>query len=225
MNTRGYGRWITSALVVGAAVTGLSACTNDSPAPGPGGTAAGQGEDTAGIERRRAGRAEGSIRLGDLNKPKTAQEVGAPFDPCAVTWADFPAPVRPTDGQPHAPRLSQPGPDDPFKVNCIHDHSGKIEISMDGSGSPGTSARFFAKVIWGDQLDVGKIPNTTPKTWGGKAGVTKPLADSPQGKSCLGAMSLGTGVAIVDVLNGRFPSVDPCAVVDSLLTAIAAKTP
>lgn len=225
MNTR-TGRWITSALVVGAAVTGLSACSDDPPAPGPGGTAAGQGEDTAGIERRRAGRAEGSIKLGDLNKPKNAAEVGAPFDPClVVTWADFPAAVRPDDGKPHAPRLSQPKPDDPYKINCVHDNSGAIKIEMDGSGSPGTSARFSVQIIWGDELEVGKIPNTTPKTWGGKTGVTKPLADSPAGKSCLGAMNVSKGVAIVDVLNGRYPSIDSCAVVDSVLTAIAAKTP
>jgi hypothetical protein len=205
----------------------LTACTDGEP-----GNAAGSGaqqaaaetaeKDAAAAARRRAGREPGSIRLGDLNKPKTAAEVGAPYDVCSLAWTDVPAEVRPMDGKPHTPTLDAPTKDDPFLVRCRYDNSGKTAINGHGA----TDGYFILGVAWGDQVetDPAKISGATAKSWSGKAGLIQRLPDMPhKGKSCIGSVKLSKGAALVDVTNGRFPNIDPCTVVDVALTVVAGK--
>lgn len=216
--------------VVAAAVLGtLAACSDTEPgnAAGSGATQAAaenveKEKDAAAAARRRAGREPGSIRLGDLNKPATAKEVGAPYDVCSLAWTDLPVEVRPMDGKPHKPTLDAPKQDDPFLVRCRYDNSGKIAINSES----GPSGYFILGVGWGDKIetDPAKISGSTAKSWNGRAGLIQRLPDKPEkGKSCIGSVKLSKGAVMVDVTNGRFANVDPCTVVDAAL-AIAAKS-
>ncbi|WP_394622466.1 hypothetical protein JNUCC0626_49910 (plasmid) [Lentzea sp. JNUCC 0626] len=217
-------------LLVTAALLGTGACTGpDTDAAGPAGTGAtGTAQADPGIEKRRAGRAEGSLVLGDLNKPKTAQELGAPFDPCStITWNDFPAEVRPDDGKPHTPQLRQPGKDDPFDIRCAFDNSGKVAINPDGSSTGTPGGYFIVSVVWagGDKLnaDPAKRQGAEAKTWNGKAGLIQRFPDDPKsGKSCIAMAKLGNGVGGASVTNGRFGT-DPCVIADALVNAITAR--
>ncbi|WP_424187626.1 hypothetical protein ACOBQX_07465 [Actinokineospora sp. G85] len=179
--------------------------------------------------RRRAGRTEGAITYGDLNGPKKADEVGAPFDPCTTpTWADLPTEVRPTDGRPHSPTLREPEEQDLFAVSCLFDNSGKVVISPEGGSPIDQDGRFQVQVVWGTELDADptRHENATGKVWNGKQGLIKPLPENPAlGKQCIGMVALNTGVAGALVSNNKFPTVDPCTVVDAALAAITAKTP
>jgi hypothetical protein len=215
-------------LLVTAALLGTGACTGPDTAGPAGSGVTGTAQADPGIEKRRAGRAEGSLVLGDLNKPKTAQELGAPFDPCStVTWNDFPAQVRPSDGKPHTPQLRQPGKEDPFDVRCLFDNSGEVSINADGGGNPQGGGRFLVSVVWasGDKLnaDPAKAQGAEAKTWNGKPGLIKRFPDDPKsGKTCLGMAKLSNGVGGASVTDSRFGG-DPCAVADALVNAIAAR--
>ncbi|UVS80576.1 hypothetical protein [Actinokineospora sp. UTMC 2448] len=186
-------------LVTAALITALAGCA-DHPAA------------TIQPDHRRA---EGSVQLGDLNNPKTAAEVGAPFDPCALTWADFPAAVRPVDGKPHSPIAQTLLPNSPFSVNCLYDNS--------------TDQRsvFAVSVVWSRSkldADPGKHRGSTARSWNNRRGLIKPFTDRKHGKACLGLVTLSTGVAGASVRNSRFRDTHPCTVVDALLNAITAKT-
>lgn len=222
-----YGQLVGFTLAAAAIFGTMAACSGTDPgnAAGSGATQAApenaeKEKDAAAAARRRAGREPGAIRLGDLNKPKTPAEVGAPYDVCSLAWTDVPVEVRPTDGKPHQPTLDAPKKDDPFLVRCRYDNSGEIAINGGGAGY------FILGVGWGDQIetDPAKISGSTAKSWNGKAGLIQRLPDKPQkGKSCIGSVKLSKGAAMVDVTNGRFPNIDPCTVVDAALAVVAAK--
>lgn len=226
-----YGQWMGAALLLGVSLAGVVACGDSAPSDGAvtaEGAAQGGGEDVAGRERRRAGRAEGAITLGDLNKPKSAAEVGAPFDPCALGWAAFPVEVRPVDGKPHAPTARQPKPEDPYSVSCVYDNSGKVSFGVDGGAVAATAGTYFVvSVVWGERLnaDPAKREGAQPKSWNGRNGLVHRQPDDPQrGAGCVTLVALGKGVAGVSVTNSRFPGVDPCVVGDAVITAITTTT-
>ncbi|SER20141.1 hypothetical protein [Actinokineospora terrae] len=205
---------------VGSGVTGP-------PHTSPGRQVRDQDGARDGVEQRRGGRAPGAIVLGDLDRPRDARQVGAPFDPCSVTWQDFPPAVRPTDGKPHPPALRSPGKDDPFDVRCAFDGVGTIRIPTDGAAGGPVGGYFLTSVVWGTRLnaDPAARAGSVAKTWSGKPGLQARVDDAKSGPGCVGLARLAHGVAGVSVTNGLFPGVDPCAVVDSVLTAITARTP
>ncbi|CRK57005.1 hypothetical protein [Alloactinosynnema sp. L-07] len=219
-------------LVTTVVVLGVSACgdSNDN-ATGPVGAGVtaenSEPQTDPGLEQRRAGRGEGTIKLGDLNKPKDATEVGAPFDPCTtITWADFPGEVRPTDGKPHPPQLRAPEKDDPFDVRCLFDNSGAITLDSNGDRTGAQGSYFMVSVVWGTKLeaDPAKRKGSEAKTWTGKSGLIHRMPDDPKtGKGCIGLATLGSGVGGVAVTNSRFGT-DACAVVDALMGAITTRS-
>lgn len=213
-----------SAVLLGVlAVAALTACSGDTD-PSPAGPEQPTVQDQA-AEQRRAGRAKGSIALGDLNKPKSFDDVGAPFDPCALDWSDLPEQVRPTDGKPHAPQLRHIDEDDPFVIRCLYDNSGKVVLKADGTRA-GNSGHFIVSVVWGTEIqaDPAKRKNAEAKTWDGKPGLIQRFPDDPKtGKSCLGLIRLSEGVGGASVTNGRF-DVDACAVAEAAVKAITART-
>lgn len=218
-------RVVSSAVVVLVAAGFGSACNDDSSVPGGQPSSAAAGPDGQ-VEQRRGGRAEGSVTLGDLNRPKSAAEAGAPFDPCGLSWEDFPAGVRPADGKPHKPSAQQPRKNDPFEINCVYDNSGAITLESDGSSAGPSGGVFAVSVIWSASRlvpDASKHKGSTAKSWNDRPGLIKPFTDRKHGAACLGLVMLSKGVGGVSVRNSRFRSVDPCAVVDAVLAAITAK--
>lgn len=211
------------------AATALAGCS-DNPgggATGPIGSGVAPGEsqeEAKEAEARRGGRAEGSIVIGDLNKPKSAEESGSPFDLCSLKWEDFPAAVRPTDGKPHTPTARTPEADDPFAAKCLYDNSADTKIDMD-TGATSSAGIFMASVVWGEKLDAdpSKRTGATPKSWNERAGLITTFDDPKHGKACLGLVTLSKGVAGVSITNSRFKDVDPCAVVDALLNVVTAR--
>ncbi|SDD56596.1 hypothetical protein [Actinokineospora iranica] len=234
---RSYVRAAMSAGAVLTAILTAGGCTSsdENTAAGPAGSgvsdqaAPGRPQSAdPGAEERRAGRATGSIPLGDLDKPKSAGQAGAPFDPCGsdgLDWADWPAPVRPTDGKPHAPTQIKPGGDG-TGVQCRWDNSGAITIGPGGSSAP-QGGLFTTTIAWGRDLqtDPAKRPGSTTKTWGGRSGWSLP-GNSKSGPTCTAVADLGEGrgAAGVVVQNARFAADAPaCDVVDSVINAIVAQ--
>ncbi len=214
---------ITAATLI--AVAALTACTEEPTAP-PASVSSSAAPVDPDAEQRRGDRAEGSIKLGDLNKPKAASEVSAPFDPCGLSWQVFPAQVRPADGKPHTPTARQPGPDDPYEVDCRYDNSEPLTLDTNGNHTPTTKKIFTASVVWSATklvADPTKHAGSTSKTWNNRPGILKPYNDPKHGNACLGLVTLSTGVAGVSIKNSRFPNTDPCTIVDAVLTAITAK--
>lgn len=215
---------ILGLVLIAVAAAGI-ACTDTTDTPPTEESA----EDTTavddGVQQRRAGRAPGSLTLGDLNKPPTPDDVGAPFDPCGLAWTDFPAAVRPTDGKPHKPTPQAPGKNDPYELYCRYDNSGTLTVSSDGTTS-GATGRFIVSVVWGRKLstDPAKHPGATQKTWSGKPGLIDRQKTDKNGTACTGYIRLSAGVAATSVTNSAFPDVDPCTVADAIMTAVAAKT-
>jgi hypothetical protein len=220
-------------------VLGVSGCTGGGDGQAsPGGPAgaglsgqATQGRDQGNdkeAEARRAGRATASVVLGDLDKPKSAKDVGAPFDPCGgdgLDWTAWPAPVRPADGKPHQPRQIKPGGDG-TGVQCRWDNSGAITVGPGGASAP-EGGYFTTTIAWGRDLeaDPAKRQGSTAKTWGGRPGWSLP-GTSQAGPTCTAVVDLGDGrgAAGVAVVNGRFSTAVPaCDVADTVLTAIVAK--
>ena len=220
----------TRATAVGLVLTAVAllgiACTTTSSPPAEPPPPAAEVSDTPAedpaAEQRRAGREIGGIALGDLNKPPSPEQVGSPIDPCALSWTDFPAPVRPTDGKPHKPTPQPPGRDDPWEIYCRYENSGALVLENGKTTS--SSGRFIVSVMWGRKLsaDPGRHAGAEQTTFAGKKGL---LDRQPDGKAggCVGYVDLATGAAATSVTNGTFPKVDPCDVVTAVMTAVATK--
>jgi hypothetical protein len=224
-------QWL-AVIIIAAALAGITSCdsTNgpDQPAADPS-SASGAASADPDAGPRRAGRTS-ALALGDLNKPKTAQELGAPFDPCGLQWTDFPAEVRPTDGTPHAPTLRAPQEGDGFDLRCLYDNSGKIRVDVNNPQSSGVEGGYFlVSVIWDHEagLDPAKTQGATAKTFNGRPGLVARSPDDAKtgARLCLAAVRVGAGGAAgVSVTNSRFKQTDPCTVAETVVTAIAAKT-
>lgn len=227
-------RHFVSLIATITALTGIAACTNKSATTPPTASSASAAATATrdadpDAEQRRAGRAAGSIALGDLNRPKDAKQLNAPFDPCALQWEDFPAAVRPTDGQAHAPTLRAPGKDDTYDIRCLYDNSGRIKIDPNNPTASGPEGGYFLVSIFWDStasVDPAKTKGSTAKSLSGRPGlVLRPPDDARTGsKLCLAAVKVGNGAGGVSVTNGRFKDVDPCVVAETLAAVIATKT-
>jgi hypothetical protein len=223
------GHWLRLVAVI-TAIGGISSCSSKSATTQPTeSSAAVSATHDADAEQRSAGRAAGSIALGDLNRPKDAKQINAPFDPCALRWDDFPAQVRPTDGQAHAPTLRAPGEKDTYDIRCLYDNSGRIKIDPNNPTASGPEGGYFLVSIFWDStasVDPAKTKGSTAKSWSGRPGlVLRPPDDARTGsKLCLAAVKVGNGAGGVSVTNGRFKDVDPCMVAETLAAAIATKT-
>lgn len=150
---------------------------------------------------------------------KSAAGSNHSVDPCAVSWTDFPASVRPADpaakGLPTRPREGEP-----FVAACTYSNSTQADGSPDKPTGPGA---FAARILWSLNLDTTKMAKgATPKTWGGRVGGLQAYGGK-DGAGCLGYMAVGAGHVAVQLLNNRFPSADACGMVDGLMTAFAVK--
>jgi hypothetical protein len=143
--------------------------------------------------------------LGDLDPPPSAQEVGAPFDPCtAVGWAGYPRHLRPDPPDDPVPELV--GSASPYLVGCQFDN-GELQ-SLLVWGMPGghftadPAARSGSTSTWfGDQRGV-------------EHSTTRPGGDP----HCYSAIQLANGIAAMDT---SLPGGDPCSVNRGVLTLLA----
>lgn len=226
-------------LVTAAALACVAGCTSSDtnhPAAGPDVHDATQ-ETSAGAAakptdsdpgQRRAGRDPAKPQeLGALNKPPSAQDVGAPFDPCALSWNAFPPEVRPDpqDTDNHAPRLKKPDLDQ-WTVECEYDNSGSITVDPNGNNSSGPQGGYLIiSVSWAKdgQADPSNAPGSQPKTWDGKPGFELSQPDDPQlGQLCMSSVKLSTGSGVTTVANSRFRNQkSACDIADASAKAIA----
>lgn len=133
--------------------------------------------------------------------------------------------MRPTDGKPHTPAARAIQPDDPYEVRCVYDNSGALVLDSQGNNAGTSGGMFLVSVVWSANklnADPAKRRGSTARSWNDRAGLVATYNDKKHGKACLGLVTLSRGVAGASVTNSRFRTVDPCAVVDSLLTAITA---
>jgi hypothetical protein len=98
------------------------------------------------------------------------------------------------------------------------------------AGAGGTAEKptgpgaFAARVTWTTAFDATRFAaGSTAKTWSGKSGGVKPYV-GPEGVGCLAHVGFGTGYVTIQLLNNRFPAADSCAVADTVLAAISART-
>jgi hypothetical protein len=224
-----------------AAVSYLSACssdpssenTNTPSTPAPTSVSSAPGDTNGDVQQRRAGREPQT--LGNLQpKPKTGTELGAPFEPCGLSWNDFPEQVRPKDNQPHAPTPQEIGRDVQWDVECDYDNSGPTDVTVQPGGGPPKvqdGAVFKVIIAWAKSgtADPAKNPGSQPKEWSGRPGFLKPAPPHPTlGEGCTAAIRLRAvtgaagGSALVFVSDARFP-MPACDVADKLAAVIATK--
>ncbi|MBW0115731.1 hypothetical protein [Pseudonocardia abyssalis] len=156
--------------------------------------------------------APGAFALGSLEDFPTADDVGAPFDPCAtVGWSAFPAAVRPPGIDPR-PFPSPVDTDTLYRVGCDYSSDALASIlswgpaagaySTDPAARPGVATQF-----------------------GGRPGLEHRAAPaSGEAPLCLSTMQLGNGIAGVVTL-ARDTTEDLCAVNRAVLEALAPLVP
>ncbi|PRW63458.1 hypothetical protein CEP50_10270 [Actinopolyspora mortivallis] len=206
------------------AVAFLGGGCGDSDRPGPDPT---RSTETA---EDSAGGAEGTneqtqpVVLGDLDPPRDARELGAPFDPCdSGLWQAVPERVRPPE----------PGEDEPV-VLSPQDNEGTpqgltCKFANHQTSAEGTDGVLRVYVSWGRTLRPLESPERT--TFGsGTPGAIKrsravfrrdsegnPTATAPK---CAAEAELSEGEAAVSVLNPAFPDVAPCDVARAVMDRV-----
>ncbi|MCE7012137.1 hypothetical protein LWC34_56400 [Kibdelosporangium philippinense] len=171
--------------------------------------------------------APGAVKLGDLNPPKSWQEVGAPADPCTVIgWEAFPPEARDSKGL--KPTRRPPEKDSVFKAACRFE-AGGAELTVDkDKGATSKLSVMIALIVWGDDAsgmsaDPAKRKGSVAKEYSGKPGLEEGGTSSNGDPECLGIVQTSKGYWGISVTNAAFPNVQPCAISNSVLTAIAAK--
>lgn len=165
------------------------------------------------------------IVLGDLDPRVDAASVDAPFDPCKIGWDVFPAPVRPDKAV--TPRLRAPKQGDIFSTACRYENSGTVELKP--GQQAGLGATFMTLIAWaapddGMSANPAEHPNARPATFAGKSGLLKPGTNKTTGEAqCTAIVDLGggRGVAGISITNGRFTTVDTCAIAQAVGDAVA----
>lgn len=217
-----------------AAVTPGSASTSDRAPDAPQGTdSSPEPSEEAGswfTPKPRAstedpsGKAERTVTtLGALHPPPSADEVGAPYDPCTVVdWSDFPEQVRPRAAKPRKPTPRTPDKNSAYAIACAWEANGPIV--RDANGKSTGAGMFSTWIVWGKAGEMNpNPPKSNPATFGTAQGSLVTSATSQGAPMCTGFAALPTGVAGVSVLNSRVPQMDSCALVTDLLTRIAAR--
>jgi hypothetical protein len=153
--------------------------------------------------------AQGAVALGDLNPPPTAEQVGAPFDPCTVAgWEVYPPELQP--GPNKLPARAQPEPDSGWAVGCSFN-----------------TGPMFSILVWGRPVgafsaDPAARPGSVPVRFGGKAGTEQRGAGDGGEPQCYSAVQLADGVA---AMSTTLDAGDPCAANRGVLEQVAAKVP
>lgn len=226
------------ATAASAAMT-LTSCTTTVPGTA---TPAGATPDTAGSSTAvttptpgsaapsGSDRPDAPITLGDLDQRVDAASVGAPYDPCSIGWAAFPAEVRPTKTD-AKPSLRPPRDNDAFAIACRYDNGDTVEATVDEQGNPSsnTGRDFLALIVWARPGQVSANPadhtGSSATTYGGKQGVLKPGKDRKGNAMCTAIIQLANGVGGVSLTNGRFPDIDTCSIAHTVADKIAATAP
>lgn len=158
-------------------------------------------------------------------------ESNAPFDVCGtITWADFPAAVRPANP------LREPVPmdldeDDVIAAGCRYDNSEAVEIEIcvpppcADTSPPELGDPFLVNIVWRTTaLDPDNQPSESyPVRIEGSRGVVLPGRNTANGRDdpqCAVGVDLSRGAGIVAVTDGRF-GIDPCELAQTLVTLIA----
>lgn len=150
---------------------------------------------------------------------KSGAQAGGAFDPCSVSWSDFPVAVRPADPTAKGVKSAAPKRVDAM---CLFNNSTGAAANVPDPAGPGA---FALRVIWSTQLDPAQLGEVaTRKTWNGKAGGIRPYS-GPEGKGCNAQVAAYGGLVGIQIINNKYPETDPCAVADAVLTAITAKAP
>ncbi|GAA3996027.1 hypothetical protein GCM10022247_14960 [Allokutzneria multivorans] len=159
----------------------------------------------------------GEALAGPTPPPTTTSRLpgSAPFDPCKIiSWKDFPLDVRTVEDV--TPRHRPPNPQEPNEVysdGCAFDNNELVPFKA-----------FMTLVIWGSITKIRvdpKNPGDKPVMYGNRRGVQTADVDEKGVKGCVTRFTLDYGqVGGVSLINGRFPDVDPCTVVDALAAKI-----
>ncbi len=151
----------------------------------------------------------GALALGSLEDVPAAEDVGAPFDPCAtVGWSAFPADLRP-DGVDPRPFPSPVDADTPYRVGCDY-----------------TSDAIASVLSWGPAgggygVDPAARPGSATR-FAGRPGLEYRPVRGPA--LCLSIMQLGNGLAGVVTATRGAPA-DLCAVNRGVLETLAPLVP
>jgi hypothetical protein len=156
--------------------------------------------------------APGALALGSLEGFPTADDVGAPFDPCTtIGWSAFPAEVRPAGVDPH-PFPSPIEADTLYRVGCDYASDALASILSWGPANGAYSA------------DPAVRPGVATR-FGGRPGLEHRAAPAAgQAPLCLSTMQIGNGLASVITL-ARATRADLCAVNRGVLEALAPRVP
>jgi hypothetical protein len=208
-------RTLTSALMA-ATVLGLTACSSESTGFPTGTSASAQptadAPTTTGVTDTTA--------TPDTTPPGDTAD-GPIVAPCSVTWAAFPAEVRPADatttGTPTPPR-----PKENYALGCLFTNS--TQPGYDPS-KPARDGDFAARLTWGTGLDETTISQgAKPATWNGQDGGIR-AHGTPAGTHCLAYASSGPGHAVVQIINKRFTTTEACDIADALMNALTTPSP
>ena len=163
---------------------------------------------------------------GDIEETRSA-----PFDVCGtITWADFPAAVRPVNPR-REPVAMELGEDDVAAEGCRYDNSGAVEIGIcvpppcQDASAPELGDPFLVNILWRTTaLDPDNPPSGGyPVGIGGRTGVVVPGRNTANGRDdpqCGAGVNLSRGAGLVAVADGRFGT-DPCELAQDLATLIA----
>lgn len=156
--------------------------------------------------------AVGALELGSLEGFPTADEVGAPFDPCTtIGWSAYPVEVRPRGLDPR-PFPSPIEADTLYRVGCDY-----------------ASDALASIVSWGPSNGAYSIDPAVragvPARFGGRPGLEHRASPAAgEAPLCLSTMQIGNGLASVITL-ARATRADLCAVNRGVLETLAPLVP
>jgi hypothetical protein len=154
--------------------------------------------------------ATGALALGSLEGFPVADDVGAPFDPCAtVGWSAFPAEVRPPGVDPR-PFPSPVDTATAYRVGCDYTSDALASVLSWGPAGGGYS------------VDPAVRPGVATQ-FGGRPGLEDRAAQG-EAPLCLSTMQLSNGLAAVITL-ARDTRADLCAVNRAVLEALSPLVP